>query len=179
MKSLSRTAKNLILCMLIASEVFMCSFISADIFEISSLRTAERIRQATLDYVSFEMSSVSVIPYVTANPVIPMYTENTRWKGPVLTRSRGTITGPSGKETYYNLNMAGVVSIMRGMGNEDEYWVREDGVKMLGDYVMVAADLNLRPRGSLIETSLGMGIVCDTGTFARRNPYQLDIAVSW
>ena len=88
-------------------------------------------------------------------------------------------TGPSGKETYYNLNMDGVVSIMRGIGNDDEYWVRDDGVKMLGDYIMVAANLNIRPRGSLIETSLGTGIVCDTGTFAKRNPTQLDIAVSW
>ena len=107
------------------------------------------------------------------------YLDSLRWKGPVLSKRRGTITGPSGKETYYNLNMAGVVNIMRRMGNNDEYWVRDDGVKMLGDYVMVAANLNLRPRGSLIETSLGMGIVCDTGGFAARNPTQLDIAVTW
>ena len=107
------------------------------------------------------------------------YLESIRWKGPVLSRSKGAIIGPSGKETYYNLNMTGVVNIMRSMGNTDEYWVRDDGVKMLGDYVMVAANLNLRPRGSLIETSLGMGIVCDTGGFASRNPTQLDIAVTW
>lgn len=103
----------------------------------------------------------------------------TDWNGPVLTASAGTITGPSGKETYYNLNMSGVVSIMRGLGNNDEYWVRDDGVKMLGNYVMVAANLNVHPRGSLVETSLGMGIVCDTGSFASGNPNQLDIAVSW
>lgn len=175
MKSLKRPVKNLILCILIASELFMCSFISADIFEI----TAERNKQETLDYVSFQISSVSAVPAAAAIPVYPMYVENTRWKGPVLTKSRGTIMGPSGKETYYNLNMDGVVRIMRRMGNNDEYWVREDGVKMLGDYVMVAANLDIRPRGSLVETSLGMGIVCDTGTFAKRNPYQLDIAVSW
>ncbi|MFQ9388929.1 MAG: SH3 domain-containing protein [Coprococcus sp.] len=29
------------------------------------------------------------------------------WDGPVLTAFAGTITGPSGKETYYNLNMSG------------------------------------------------------------------------
>ena len=101
------------------------------------------------------------------------------WDGPVLTASAGTITGPSGKETYYNLNMSGVVSIMRSLGNTDEYWVRDDGVKMLGDYVMVAANLDVHPRGSLVETSLGMGIVCDTGSFASGNSTQLDIAVSW
>jgi len=101
------------------------------------------------------------------------------WDGPVLTAFAGTITGPSGKETYYNLNMSGVVSIMRSFGNTDEYWVRDDGVKMLGDYVMVAANLDVHPRGSLVETSLGMGIVCDTGSFASGNANQLDIAVNW
>ncbi|MCF0259507.1 MAG: hypothetical protein HUJ54_06575 [Erysipelotrichaceae bacterium] len=101
------------------------------------------------------------------------------WSGPVLTASAGTVEGPSGKETYYNLPMEGVVSIMRSQGNQDEYWVREDGVKMLGQYVMIAAHLDLRPRGSLVETSLGMGIVCDTGGFAASNPTQIDIATAW
>lgn len=69
---------------------------------------------------------------------------------------------------------------MRNMGYSEEkypYWVRDDGAKMLGNYIMVAANLNLRPRGTLIETSLGTGIVCDTGGFAVSNPTQLDIAV--
>ena len=101
------------------------------------------------------------------------------WNGSVLTPSAGINYGPSGKETYYNLDMSGVISIMRGIGNNDEYWVRSDGVKMLGDYVMVAANLNVHPRGSLVETSLGTGIVCDTGSFAYGNATQLDIATSW
>ena len=101
------------------------------------------------------------------------------WNGSVLTPSAGVNYGPSGKETYYNLDMSGVVSIMRGMGNNDNYWVRSDGAKMLGNYVMVAANLNVHPRGSLVETSLGTGIVCDTGGFAYGNATQLDIATSW
>ena len=101
------------------------------------------------------------------------------WTGQRLTPTRGTINGPSGKETYYNLDMSGVIAIMRRMGNTDPYWVREDGCKMLGPYIMVAAHLGLRPRGSLVETSLGMGLVCDTGLFALTNPYQIDIAVNW
>lgn len=101
------------------------------------------------------------------------------WTGQRLTPTLGTINGPSGKETYYNLNMSGVIAIMRRMGNTDPYWVREDGCKMLGPYIMVAAHLGLRPRGSLVETSLGTGIVCDTGGFALTNPYQIDIAVNW
>ena len=85
-------------------------------------------------------------------------------------------------ETYYNLDMSLVVSNMRDRGfpaSEYPYWVRSDGVKMLGDYVMVAADLNIHPRGSLVHTSLGTGIVCDTGEFTETNSYQFDIAVSW
>ncbi len=99
-----------------------------------------------------------------------------------LTRAGGVFAGPAGKETYYNLNMNGVVSIMRSQGfseAEYPYWVRDDGVKMLGDYVMVAADFNSRPRGTILETSLGTAIVCDTGSFAASNPSQVDIAVSW
>lgn len=104
------------------------------------------------------------------------------WSGAVLSRGSGTITGPSGKETYYNLNMSGVVRIMRSMGFSEEiypYEVREDGVKTLGGYVMVAANLGIRPRGSFIMTSRGVGLVCDTGGFASRNPTQLDLAVTW
>lgn len=107
------------------------------------------------------------------------FSGNFEYSGEKLNPSAGTIIGPSGKETYYNLPMEGVISIMRSIGNTDEYWVREDGVKMLGDYVMVAAHLPTRPRGSLVPTSLGMGIVCDTGTFALSNHTQLDIAVAW
>lgn len=101
------------------------------------------------------------------------------WNGTKLTAAMGVNYGPSGKETYYNMDMSGVISIMRSIGNNDTYWVRSDGVKMLGDYVMIAANLSLRPRGSLVPTSLGMGIVCDTGGFAYSNPTQVDIAVTW
>lgn len=106
-------------------------------------------------------------------------TVNTSWNGTVLSPSAGVNYGPPGKETYYNLDMSGVVSIMRGMGNNDSYWVRGDGCKMLGNYIMVAANLSVHPRGSLVETSLGTGIVCDTGGFAAGNANQLDIATSW
>ena len=44
---------------------------------------------------------------------------------------------------------------------------------------MVAANLGLRPYGTIVATSLGAGIVVDTGTFASSNRTQLDIAVAW
>ena len=111
---------------------------------------------------------------------VKSYTQSIRTG--VLNAYHGTTNGPSGKETYYNLNMNGVVSIMRRMGfseSEYPYNVRTDGVKCLGPYVMVAAHLGNRPRGSKVQTSLGTGIVCDTGGFASSNPTQIDIATAW
>lgn len=96
-----------------------------------------------------------------------------------LTKTKGAVYGPSGKETYYNLDMSGVVQIMKNKGINKRYWVREDGVKMYGDYVMCAANLDVHPRGSLVETTLGTAMVCDTGGFASDNPHTLDIATNW
>ena len=103
----------------------------------------------------------------------------TGWNGVPLSKRAGSIMGPSGKETYYNLKMDRVVQIMHNMGFEGEYWIRADGAKMLGPYIMVAAHLGIRPKGTLVETSMGLGVVCDTGTFAIYNPTQIDIAVNW
>ena len=99
--------------------------------------------------------------------------------GSCLTPSGGVYYGPTGKETYYNLDMNGVVSNAQAQGIQGEYWIREDGVKMYGDYVIVAANLDTHPRGSTVETSLGTGIVLDTGGFAASDPNQVDIAVDW
>lgn len=107
---------------------------------------------------------------------------NPHWNGKRISRSSGSVMGPSGKETYYNLNMSVCVRVMRRMGfseAEYPYAVRADGVKTLGGLVMVAANLGIRPKGTLIETSVGTGIVVDTGGFAKRNKTQLDIAVNW
>lgn len=109
-------------------------------------------------------------------------TESLIPEGPKLSQFCGVFSGPSGKETYYNLDMSRIVSIMRSMGYDEEeypYWVREDGVKMLGPYVMVAAELSSRPKGTILECSLGTAIVVDTGGFASSNPTQLDIATAW
>ena len=104
------------------------------------------------------------------------------WDGPRLTAAMGVNNGPSGKETYYNLPMGGCIQIMRDLGYSAEeypFWIRDDGAKMLGEYVMCAADFNTRPRGTILETSLGKAIVVDTGYFAYSNPTQIDLATSW
>lgn len=91
-----------------------------------------------------------------------------------LTKSGGVFYGPSGKETYYNLNMSRCISIMQGLGYDYDYWVRDDGVKMFGDYVMIAADTGVYPKGSIIETSMGTAMVvdhCPAGV--------IDVCVDW
>ena len=101
------------------------------------------------------------------------------WDGAVLNPVDGVNAGPSGKETFYNLDMSGVLDIMYEEGFEGDYWINEDGCKMFGDYIMVAADQSIRPLGTIVETSLGTGIVCDTGDFIFEYPYGLDVAVTW
>lgn len=118
-----------------------------------------------------------------AEPIIEAsYTPTPAYSAPsggCLTPSGGVYNGPSGLETYYNLPMDGVIQQARNYGIEGEYWVRDDGVKMYGDYVILACNRDVHPMGSLVETSLGTGISLDTGGFATGNPTQCDIAVSW
>jgi hypothetical protein len=94
----------------------------------------------------------------------------------------GVFYGESGRETYYNLRMDLCVWYMRELGYDEEeypYWIRDDGAKMLGNYVMCAANWSIRPKGTLLETSLGTAIVVDTGEFVSDYPYGVDLAVDW
>lgn len=88
-----------------------------------------------------------------------------------LTRQSGVNYYNGNKETYYNLDMSGVISNAQSIGIQGNYWIRDDGVKMYGDYVIVAAQMN---KGTIISTSLGSGIVldyCPADT--------IDIATNW
>ena len=99
-----------------------------------------------------------------------------------ITVERGGYMGESGRETYYNLNMSNCVAYMRELGYDEinyPYWVRDDGAKMLGLYVMCAANWKIRPKGTIIPTSLGDAIVVDTGEFVADFPYGVDLAVDW
>ena len=95
-------------------------------------------------------------------------------------RNRYTVTLADGRvidrqETYYDLNMWKVIKFCGS-----SYSVRADGVKIDQDgYVLVAANLARYPRCSVVETSLGLGKVYDTGGFAATNPEQFDIATDW
>lgn len=115
-----------------------------------------------------------------AEPIIeasytPEYTAPTSG----LTPSGGINNFNGHTESYYNLPMDGVIQQAQNFGIEGEYWVRDDGVKMYGDYVICACNRDIYPLGSLVETSFGTGISLDTGSFVAWNPTNVDIGVSW
>ena len=152
-KKINPTTYNIVISLIIAVMVLINVNLAIYIVDMhnDSLR-AERFRFAALrsvtdSFITSTSDSVRADASGFITKGIDVF-EDHRYTGPVLSRGRGTIQGPSGKETFYNLNMSGVVSIMRRLGYDYEYWVRDDGVKMFGKYVMVAANLDRRPRGS-------------------------------
>lgn len=157
----------------IVSTVTRTKTVGKDLIEKAYVRKIAK-KAENLEYVP-----ASTDTNIGASEVYDIVQSAYSYSGGKLSRSSGTASGPNGKETYYNLNMSGVVRTMRGMGNTDAYWERKDGCKMLGNYIMVAANLSRHPRGSIVKTSLGLAIVCDTGGFASRNPTQIDVATNW
>ncbi len=99
-----------------------------------------------------------------------------------LTMSKGVnnytdSNGVTHRETYYDLPMS---VVMRNCGAGGQYTVREDGVKIdTAGYVIVAAHLGNYPRCSVVETSLGLGKVYDTGGFTAVHPHGFDLATDW
>lgn len=91
----------------------------------------------------------------------------------VLTAWGGVNSYNGYTEKYYNLNMNGVVNNAQAAGIQGDYWVRDDGVKMYGDYVIVASQHH--NKGDIIDTSLGTGIVLDYC----ETPGVVDIATTW
>ena len=142
-------------------------------------------QQEQLEYCTLYVNDLEALVneyYITLQEAIPYYQFPTTWEGQVLTKAKGSITGPSGRETYYNLNMKNCIKHMRQRGYSERaypYWIRDDGAKMLGPYVMIAANWSIRPLGSIVETSMGWGIVVDTGEFINTYPYGVDIATAW
>lgn len=197
MKHLSRKIKSALAILFVCLIAFI-GFSKAGIFfsdnggDVITVSTTKKTFDPN-NYVA-SMAKNNIINTTTAMPVTTTTKEVTTvtttsaptcnaWSGDKLTKNKGVVNGPLGKETYYNLDMNGVISAMRSLGYSEEdypYWVREDGVKMLGQYVMIAANYSIYEKGTIdVPTSLGCAIVCDTGSFVKSNPTQIDIAVSW
>ena len=94
----------------------------------------------------------------------------------ILTAKLGTVQYNGHTETWYDLPMQRVVQRGQDMGIPCDYWVRDDGVKMFGQWVIVAAHPS-KTRYTFIDTSLGAGIILDTHTKSETELY--DIATTW
>ena len=98
----------------------------------------------------------------------------------ILTARKGVNYFNGQKETWYNLPMTRVMdNADKVFGSHHKRWTDERGVKYYGTYIIVAAPYDVHPYGSNVETSLGTGIVLDTGAFAETNKDQIDIATAW
>jgi uncharacterized protein YabE (DUF348 family) len=98
-----------------------------------------------------------------------------------LTKSKGAQVfvdskGVAHRETYYDLPMN---IVMRACGG-GSYSIRADGAKIDKDgYILIAAHLGNYPRCSIVETSMGLGKVYDTGGFTAKHPHGFDLATDW
>ena len=95
----------------------------------------------------------------------------------ILTAKLGRVTYNNHVETWYDLPMNRIVERADAYyGMQDVYEVNEDGIKTYNGFVICAADWSVYPYGSLIETSVGTGIVLD---HTQTDSNVIDIATSW
>jgi len=129
-----------------------------------------------------EISRVEIANIVTRSATNQIEVIGIQNNGSGLTKSKGAqyfvdSKGVSHRETYYDLNMR---VVMQSCGQGGNYLVRPDGAKVDAQgYVIIAANYGNYPKCSIVETSLGLGKVYDTGGFAERHPYGFDLATDW
>lgn len=96
----------------------------------------------------------------------------------VLTAVKGRNQFMGHDETWYNLKMNKVVQRAdKDFKMTNLYHIDDRGVKMYGPWVIVAADPRRHTKYSLVDTSLGTGIVLDVHT--ADDPELIDIATNW
>lgn len=95
----------------------------------------------------------------------------------MLTARLGTVVYNGHKEFWYNRPMHNVVEKAQKNGYDEPYWERKDGCKMIGKYIICAGAEDRY--GEVIETSRGLGMILDTGDFAKKDPTAIDMAVTW
>lgn len=129
-----------------------------------------------------EISRKEINSVVTKKAVEQVETVGAKPNGDGLTKGKGVFMftdskGVVHRETYYDLPMA---RVMQNCGMGGYYTVRADGAKVDRDgYIIIAAHLANYPRCSIVETSIGLGKVYDTGGFTSVHPYGFDLATDW
>ena len=129
-----------------------------------------------------EISRVEIANIIIRNPTEQIEVIGLHNDGSGLTKDKGAqyftdSKGVSHRETYYDLNMS---TAMQSCGQGGRYNVRPDGAKVDDQgYIIVAANYAIYPKCSIVETSLGLARVYDTGGFVARFPYGFDLATDW
>lgn len=129
-----------------------------------------------------ELSRIEIASIVTREPAKQVEVIGIYNNGTGLTQGKGAqywtdSKGVSHRETYYDLDMG---RVMQSCGQGGYYTVRPDGAKVDRDgYILIAANYGMYPKCSLVETSLGIGKVYDTGGFAAKHPTGFDLATDW
>ena len=129
-----------------------------------------------------EVSRQEIARITTQYPVKQVEVIGLKNNGTGLTKAKGAqqYTDSQGvvhRETYYDLNMS---TVMQACGQGGHYIVRSDGIKVDAQgYVIIASNYTRYPRCSIVETSVGLGKVYDTGGFVSRYPDGFDIATDW
>lgn len=165
----------------------ICVGMSAVFNKFEASESQEDIKKIYPRYIPIQREPLEIVYVYSETPekvfkeILEDTNETTISVYPVLpiTKELGKVQGPQEVETYYNLPMENVIQKMREMGYIEvdyPYYIREDGVRMLGDFIMVAADLNKYPKGTVVQTSVGQGMVCDTYEV---DEDLFDIAVEW
>lgn len=95
----------------------------------------------------------------------------------VLSAAKGINSFMGHQECWYNLPMENIIEQANLVFGENPYWIREDGVKMYGPFVICAGKSSRY--GEVIDTSLGKGLILDTGDFVKEDPDKIDIATAW
>jgi uncharacterized protein YabE (DUF348 family) len=128
-----------------------------------------------------EVARAEIQSIITKEPKKQVEVVGAKPSGDGLSKGKGVFfytdsQGVVHRETYYDLPMSKVM-ISCGGGT---YSIRADGAKVDGaGYILIAANLNRYPRCSIVETSLGLGKVYDTGGFAAVHPDGFDLATDW
>ena len=129
-----------------------------------------------------EISRIEIANIITRNPTEQLEVIGLHNDGLGLTKSKSAqyftdSKGVSHRETYYDLNMN---AVMQSCGQGGRYSVRPGGAKVDGQgYIIIAANYSIYPKCSIVETSLGLAKVYDSGGFAARFPYGFDLATDW
>lgn len=127
-----------------------------------------------------EISRAVIQSVVTQDPKEQTEVIGVKSNGDGLSKAKGVnfftdSRGIQHRETYYDLPMNKVMAACGGT-----YSVRPDGVKVdQNGYILIAANLSRYPRCSVVETSLGLAKVYDTGGFVSTYPDGYDLATDW